>query len=209
MRPIALAPSARAAGGAVLIAAVLALPLAAHAHSRGTPSGPDSGLKIPALTHGQMAGIAPFRSEILALAERHRPADETLQRLANHARIQFSWCLWGLMPGTVTDETSPFNTCAHAYLAATRSALLRLEEITGDRAETQALVRQVEIAMMQNAAALELCAYSSDDYTTAAIVRPDWPLLPRHIPSLGLLAVVGLGLSAVLSAFLRLTRPAP
>lgn len=209
MPPLALASSARAAGGAFLIVALLTLPLTAHAHSGNPASGPDSGLKIPALTHGQMAGIAPFRAEILALAEQHRPADETLQRLVNHARIQFSWCLWGLMPGTVTDEASPFNTCAHAYLAATRSALLRLEEIAGDREETQALVRRVEQAMMRNAAALELCAYSSDDYTTAAIVRPDWPLLPRHTPSIGLLAVAGLGLAAALSAFLRLTRPAP
>ena len=63
--------------------------------------------------------------------------------------------------------------------------------------------------MMRNAAALELCAYSSDDYTTAAIVRPNWSLLPHHIPSLGLLAMTGLGLAAALSAFLRLTRPAP
>lgn len=201
MRRLALVLSAWIAGGAFLSAAPEAL-----AHSRGGPPGPDSGLQVPALTHGQMAGLAPFRAEILALADRHQPVDENLQRLTNHARIQFAWCLWGLMPGTVTDETSPFNSCAHAYLASTRAALKRLQEIAGDRPDTVALVRRVEVAMLENTASLEMCGYSEDRYNTAAIIRPDWPLLPGHRPSLSALALMAFGLVAGVTVFLRRTR---
>jgi hypothetical protein len=42
---------------------------AAGAHSI-RPVADDSGISIPALTHGQMAVIASYRSEILALAAR-------------------------------------------------------------------------------------------------------------------------------------------
>ncbi|MFT4151927.1 MAG: hypothetical protein QM656_17120, partial [Paracoccaceae bacterium] len=111
---------------AALVSGLIA-PGAAVAHRTGAP--PAQGIAISSLAHGQMAVIARHEGEILALATRHYPVDDRLRRLTNHAEIQSAYCLWGLVPGTVTDEASPFNLCAHAWLAATRDALLRLREL--------------------------------------------------------------------------------
>jgi len=41
---------------------------AAYSHSRNVQAGPDSGVKIPGVTHGQMAVIDQFSGQITDLA---------------------------------------------------------------------------------------------------------------------------------------------
>lgn len=161
----------------------------AEAH-RSRPLTPDDGIRISSLTHGQMAVLAQYRGEILALADRRYPPDDTLRRLVNYARLQQTYCLWGLMPGTIADEASPFNTCAHAYLAATREALLRLTSLPSPAPEAVALRQRIDDDMLLNGASLVLCAYSADAFSTAAMVRPDWDILPSHWPSLAVFALM-------------------
>lgn len=187
----------------LLAAAALALgliaPGAAVAHREGGP--PPEGIAISSLTHGQMAVIARHRGEILDLTARHYPPDDTLRRLTNYAEIQSAWCLWGLVPGTVTDETSPFNLCAHAYLAATRDALLRLQALRPADATVERLVREIETEMIAEGAALELCGYSAAAFSTAEVIGPDWVAVPGHWPSLAafaLLAALAVGAGRML-----------
>ena len=63
------------------------------------------------------------------LASRAVDTSEPFRRVLNYAEIQYSYCLWGRMPGSVTDEESPFNECAHAYLAATKAVLLAMATV--------------------------------------------------------------------------------
>ena len=48
-----------------------------------------------------MAVIARFQGEIEHLADRQMPTDPTFRGLLNYARIQRTYCLWGLAPGGV------------------------------------------------------------------------------------------------------------
>lgn len=186
----------------LLAAAALALgviaPGAAAAHREGGP--PPEGIAIASLTHGQMTVIARHRSAILASAARHYPPDDILRRLTNYAEIQSAYCLWGLVPGTVADEASPFNLCAHAWLAAARDALLRLHLLRPGDAAVTGLVRRIELEMIAEGAALALCAYSAAGFSTAEVIRPDWTAVPGHWPSLAAFAAavmlaVGAGLA--------------
>lgn len=174
---------------AAALGASLLSPGAALAHRAGGP--PPEGIGIPSLTHGQMAVIARHRGEILRLTARHYPPDDTLRRLTNFAEIQSATCLWGLVPGTVTDESSPFNLCAHAYLAATRDALLRVRALRPEDAVVERLVYAIEGEMMAEGAALSLCAYSGAAFSTAEVIRPDWVAVLGHWPSLAAFAVAG------------------
>lgn len=168
----------------------------AGAHSGKAPAGPDSGIGIPALTHGQMAGMAPSNRAILDLAARQPAPDSEFQRVLNFARIQQAWCAWGLMPGGVSDESSPFNPCSHAYLAASRDLLLRMAATPDPRAA--ALLRRVELDMIANSSATELCAFSGDGFNTAQVVKADWSAALTHPKSLAtLLALVSAGAGAV------------
>ncbi|NGM45940.1 hypothetical protein G5B31_10345 [Rhodobacter sp. SGA-6-6] len=190
---------------AFLLAGLLALaPAPAPAHS-GKVVAPGDGIAIASLSHGQMAVIARHRGEILALAARHYPPDDGLRRLTNYAALQHAWCLWGLMPGTIRDEASPFNLCAHAALAATRDTLLRLEELRPGDPEVAGLVRRVEVDMMAEGSALALCQYSGTAFDTATLIRPDWSALPRHWPSVAALLAVA-ALAAAGLAALRMPR---
>ena len=168
----------------LLAAAALVLggiaPGAGMAHGRGGP--PPEGIAISGLTHGQMAVIARHRGGLLALDARHYPPDDTLRRLTTPAEIQSAWCLWGLIPGTVADEASPFNLCAHAYLAATRDALLRLQALRPEDAGVARLVRRIEGEMIAEGAALTLCAHSAAEFGTARVIGPDWAAVPGPRP---------------------------
>ncbi len=186
--------SAAMAGRLLLATIVLAISVTLGAAHVQRAAAPIEGLPIAAITHGQMRALAPYRGTILNLAARHLHEDETLRRLTNHARIQFAWCLWGLVPGTVRDEESPFNGCAHAYLAAARAVLLRLHEVAPDSPQVRPLVHEVETAMLAEATALELCGFSADAFDTARFVAPEWLRIPTHLPSLALVAMTIAGL---------------
>ena len=199
--------SLRALCLAVAALACLALPVRAH----GTRTGPAAGVAIPSLTHGQMRVLNPFSREILALADRHAQTGEAFRRVLNYARLQRFYCGWGLMPGSVSDEASPFNECSHATLAATRDLLVRLSAAAPRDAAVNALAGRVERAMLESGMALELCRFSAESFDTAALVRPDWRRVPFHAPSLLALLLVAAAAAAasvlLASGWRRLMRP--
>lgn len=79
-----------------------AAPAAAH-NAAASTGAQMHGIEIPAIDHGEMALLAPYRAAIISLAERQTETDETLRRLLNYAKLQFTYCLWGLVPGAVRD----------------------------------------------------------------------------------------------------------
>ena len=181
----------------------MALPGTALAHGLRRDLAAADGIAISSLTHGQMAVIARHRAAILGMAARHYPPDDAVRRLGNYAEIQRFWCLWGLMPGTISDEASPFNLCAHAYLAASRDALLRLQQLRPADGALQALIHRIEADMIETGASLILCEYSAEGFNTALLIRPDWSGLFQHIPSLAVTVIGGLGVATLGAAGLR------
>lgn len=154
------------------------------------PAGPAEGLRIESLTHGQMAVLADYRREIMALAALRTNTDEPFRRVMNYANIQFSLCLWGLAPGGVSDETSPFNECSHAYLAATRAVLLRMREMAGPHPRVDALASRIDADMVRHQASLVLCQFSDEAFYTGNVVYPDWRGVFSHPPSLAALGIL-------------------
>ncbi|MER9645408.1 hypothetical protein [Mesorhizobium sp. M0199] len=163
-----------------------------------------SGLQIPALTHGQMAVIADYRSEILDLAAKQNRTDETFRRLSNFANLQYAACLWGLMPGSIGDETSPFNECSHAYLSAMQAALTHLREMSADKPAVEALISRIDADMVRNRASFVMCQFSGETFNTASLVIPDWRDIPFHLPSL---IAVGIAFVATMAGLLAVLFP--
>jgi hypothetical protein len=136
-----------------------AVPISAWPHREPTGGqAPADSISIPNLSHGQMAVIANNRTAILDLAARQIPTDPTLRRLEAFINLQFFDCMWGMIPGSVEDESSPFNECSHAYLAATRALLLHLQTMPGARAPVRALIAKVEREMLDNNASSSCAA---------------------------------------------------
>jgi hypothetical protein len=169
-----------------LIAALFMLaasPSEAHRISTHTGS-PPAGVSIPSLTHGQMAVIRDNLSAIRALASARLGFDLTTWRLEDYLNLQSFACLWGIVPGSVTDEESPFNECAHAYLAAGRALLLALAHEPGaDHKSIDALISKIEVEMLAEGASLNLCRYSDEPFNTNEIIWPHWGMLPSHPPT--------------------------
>ncbi|MGA0541860.1 hypothetical protein [Neotabrizicola sp. VNH66] len=191
-------PLCRAAG-TILAALAFWLGLAGlvSAHGSGRGQGPVAGVPIAEITHGQMPVIADHAGAILALAGRFPAPDAEFGRVLNYAKIQRAWCLWGRVPGAVTDEASPFNACSHAWLAATQDLLVRMEAASAGRSPAvAALARRVEGEMLLASTSLSLCAFSATPYDTAVLVRPVWADVLRHPVSLGSLG----GAAALLAA---------
>jgi len=188
----------RAAAFSCLIAALLAAqPASPH---RRAANADDSGIAIPALTHGQMAVIADHRAEILALAARLPRTDERFRRLLNFGKLQHTYCLWGLVPGSLRDEASPFNECSHAYLSATQALLVAMRNMNDPRSplggEIEALVSRIDAEMVRKGASFVLCQYSADGFNTASLVRPDLAAVPFHAPSAFSFAALALAMGA-------------
>ncbi len=186
----------------ILLLLMVSVP-SARAHSLGAQN--HSGLPVPNLTHGQMAVIADHRSAILAVASRQSITDETFRRLLNYANIQYSYCLWGIVPGSVEDENSPFNHCSHAYLAALKALLLHLTE-DGNNQAAVTLAGAIELDMLRRNASLALCVHSGGSFNTAEVVPPAWADVFTHPPSLVLFGGVLLASSCAGAAMLRLGR---
>jgi hypothetical protein len=172
-----------------LAALLLAGPARAH-HARPLSEAEKAGVAIANLTHGQMRVMAGWRAPILALAATVFRPDWSLHRLLVHEEIQFHACAFGLMPGAITDEASPFNECSHAYLATDLEILRRLTTSEERGGEARALMDKVSLDMATNADALLGCQYSGESFNTASTVYPDFAGIPRHWPS----ALVALGL---------------
>jgi len=57
--------------------------VAAYAYSGNAQAGPDSGVKIPGVTNGQMAVIDQFSGQITDLAVRQFAPDQDFRRILN------------------------------------------------------------------------------------------------------------------------------
>ncbi len=115
-----------------LLSTILMAPALAH-NQAASPAASGAGIAIPSIAHGQMTVFARNRAAILDLAAQQTPTDLTMRRLQSFVNLQFFACVWGLAPGGIDDEDSPFNECSHAYLAATRALLVHLQAMPGDR----------------------------------------------------------------------------
>jgi hypothetical protein len=192
--------------GALLLALTVT---SAFAH-RQTGGGSGAGIRVPNLTHGQMAVIAGHMPEILALVDRQTDLDETGRRLRSFVDWQNFFCFRGLVPGSLKDEESPFNECSHAYLAGTQALLLHLQKTHGEQPEVRALVDKIGLDMTRNNASLVLCRFSSEDFNTADLIAPHWGEVVSHPPSLatfgGLALLLGGG---VWFGLRRRSRPVP
>lgn len=178
--------------GAVLLFA-FAAPTAAHGGGSG---GPTSGIAIPSLTHGQMAVIADYRGRILELAARQQRTDLTIRRLMNYGNIQYSYCLWGLVPGSLRDEESPFNECSHAYLSAAQALLVYMQGMGDQKQAVDALISDIDADMVRNQASFVMCRFSGEAFNTANIIAPGWSGVFFHVPSLMTFAMLALMLVA-------------
>ena len=163
-----------------------------EAHRISTRNGPQpKGVSIPSLTHGQMAVISDNLTAIRALASARIGFDMTTWRLEDYLNLQSFACLWGVAPGSVRDEDSPFNECAHAYLAAGRALLLQLREAPGvDHNAVEALIGKIETEMLAHDASLTLCRYSDEPFNTNEVIWPHWSQVPFHPPTLVALGAV-------------------
>lgn len=179
---------ARAASAAFAMLLMIAGISDAAAHSRRTgPSGAE-GLSFPGLTHGEMAVLAPYSKRIANLARSATLTDPVFRRLVNFRAIQFSYCGWGIAPGAISDEKSPFNECSHAYLSADKALLLHMRTMTDLQSRADALVSEIEATMVLNGAAFIGCMYSGELFNTAEHVTPHWENIPRHWPTAALLS---------------------
>ncbi len=170
-------------------------PAWAHREARGG-SPAESAIVIPNLSHGQMSVIAANKAAIMNLADLQIPTNSIMRRLEGYINIQQFTCMWGVMPGSVHDEASPFNECAHAYLAATRALLVHLQTMPGDRTAVQILVTKVQTEMLLNRTALVMCQYSDEPFNTGEVIAPHWREIPRHPPT----AITLAGLALVASS---------
>ena len=195
---------------ALTLTLLLAATTSTWAHrEKGDRAAAPNSISIPSLTHGQMMVIAENLSAIRALAAAQFPTDPVMRRLEGFVNLQTFACLWGLAPGSLTDESSPFNECAHAYLAGARALLVHLQHMpNGDRGAVNALVSRIEVEMLANDAALNLCRFSDEPFNTAQIVSPRWLDIPFHAPTVLTLSSALAGLFAGALALLRIVATA-
>lgn len=180
--------------------------LAAHG---GGSSGSHAGIPVPSLTHGEMAVIAPYYGRIIAVAEDRSDTDETFRRLLNFAQIQRAYCLWGIMPGSVSDEESPFNECSHAYLAAAKAVLLQMRTMNGEKAQVENLVSDIDATLVRNNLSLVLCKFSGESFNTADLIRPRIADIVLHAKSLMAILSALLAIIAALWLAARALRTEP
>ncbi|WP_348626953.1 hypothetical protein [Rhizobium sp. SEMIA4064] len=131
-----------------------------------------------------MAVIAPYYGRIVALASSASDTDEAFRRVLNFAQIQRAYCLWGVMPGSVADEDSPFNECSHAYLAAAKMALLQMRTMKDEKAAASDLISEIDGVLVRNNLSLVLCRFSGEGFNTADLVRPQLAGIFLHGKSL-------------------------
>jgi hypothetical protein len=175
----------RGAFVAVIAALLMLAASPSEAHRISTRSGPPpEGVSIPSLTHGQMVVIHDNLPAIRALASARLGFDLTTWRLEDYLNLQSFACLWGIVPGSITDENSPFNECAHAYLAAGRALLLQLaHEHAADHKSIDTLIGKIEVEMLADGASLNLCRYSDEPFNTNEVIWPHWGMIPSHPPT--------------------------
>jgi hypothetical protein len=153
------------------------------AHHQLPHEGATIGVAIPAITHGEMLVVGKYRDRILDLAARQPRTDPTLRRLAGFVSLQHFACFWGLVPGSLSDETSPFNECSHADLAGARALLAHMVGMPGDQSAARALEARIDTEIASDPAFSVLCSNSNQAFDSGIIIGPDWQLAPAHLPT--------------------------
>jgi hypothetical protein len=131
-----------------------------------------------------MLVLAKYRARILDLAARRPRADPTLRRPVRFVSLQHFACSWGLVPGSLSDETSPFNECYHADLAGARALLAHMVEMPGDQSSARALKTRIERELASDPAFRVLCSNSSEAFDGGIVIGPNWRLAPAHLPTI-------------------------
>jgi hypothetical protein len=196
--------------GLVAAFSMLAASMPVSAHHQPPREGPNVGVVIPAITHGEMLVVAKYRAEILDLAAHQPRTDPTLRRLAGFVSLQRFACFWGLVPGSLSDETSPFNECSHAYVAGARALLGHMVAMPGDQFTARALEARIETEIAGDPASSVLCSNSSEAFDSGIVIGPDWQLTPAHLPTilsfLALVVIAAVGACVPLLRSLRAPR---
>jgi len=172
-----------------LAAALFSAP--AGAHSSRTPLN-TSGLPIANLSHDQLSVIDRYKDSIVALAARQISPDVATRTLYNFVNLQFAYCLWGLVPGALTNEDSAFNGCSHAYLAGSKALLEQLQRSSSDPAEANQLAARIQSDMQRENSGAVICRNGVELLNTADIVFPEWSGIVFN-PLLTLLAFIVVG----------------
>lgn len=173
----------------------------ASAH-RSTPAGSTAGLSIPSVSHGQMVVLADHRAAIMQLVDQQYPTDGDMWRLQAFVNLQYFYCVWGLFPGGLSDENSPFNECTHAYLAGVRALLVHLQAMPGDRTNVRRLSRDIDRAMLDHHASMILCRFSDEPFNSADVIVPRLSGIltdPSSLMAILALACAAAGCGALLS----------
>jgi len=158
---------------ASLLGLIFACESPAEAHS-ARKAATTAGLTIPNLSHGQLRVIATHKTAILDLANQQIRLDADARTLQNFINLQFTYCLWGLVPGSLSNEENPFNACTHAYLAGSKALLHRLERSSPNSTAVRELAMRISVDMIRENSALEICANGVDPFNTADIIMPEW-----------------------------------
>lgn len=163
----------------------------AAAHSSRKPLN-TSGLPIANLSHDQLRVIERYKDSIMALAARQISPDLATRTLYNFVNLQFAYCLWGLVPGALTNEDSAFNGCSHAYLAGSKALLVQLQRSSSDPAEANQLAARIQSDMQREDSGALICRNGIEPLNTAEIVFPEWSGIAVN-PLLTLLAFIVFG----------------
>ncbi|WP_052699327.1 hypothetical protein [Hyphomicrobium sp. 99] len=162
----------------------------ADAHNSRAPLN-TSGLPIANLTHGQLHVMDRYRNAIVDLAARQVSPDVETRTLYNFVNLQFAYCLWGLVPGALTNEDNPFNGCSHAYLAGSKALLDQLQRSSGDPAKANELASRIQSDMLRENTALQICSNGAAPLNTGEIILPEWAGVPFN-PLKTLLIFIGI-----------------
>ena len=169
--------------GLIVTAAIIATAAPARAHHQRPQQGALIGVAVPAISHGEMMVVANYRSDILDLAQRQARTDPTLRRLMGFVSLQYFACLWGLVPGSLTDEASPFNECSHAHVAGTRALLAHLSTMPSAHSAAKALEARIAADIAADPVFAALCSNSTETFDSGVIIGPEWQLAPSHLPT--------------------------
>jgi hypothetical protein len=101
-----------------------------------------------------------------------------------YIEIQRFACWWGVMPGSLDDEASPFNECSHAYLAAAKAVLLHMRTMKNETTRVGDLVSDIDATLVRNNLSLILCKFSGESFNTADLIRPKLADIVLHAGSL-------------------------
>jgi hypothetical protein len=131
---------------------------------------------------GRLSVLSAYDGDIVDLALSASDTNAPFRLVLNFSQFEYAACMWGLMPGSITDETSPFNECSHAYLAAVKKELLDMRTMPAEAKRANELVSRIDEEMVLSGMVLIGCQFSNETFNTAEMIFPNWFNVPSHIP---------------------------